>query len=278
MSQYFGYRYLSVVMWFVPFIIQVYLLLPPIAWIMSRIEPMIILIAAFLLSYVLIVLVCLHYPEKASEICSTWSPIFRLPEVVLGVYLGMALGGCATIAPLSRLGRGAGGEGVPQQNSEVILGQPLSRHIGFSAGMGLSPFNRLSIIFLPVYAIASFCLLESSSIYAIPNDILALPWGGLIVGIIITFSAVLLFAIFNRTTKLQSFRLLGTASFPFFLIHGVAIRFVYARFGSNILVWLVYYLFCWCAAIILAILDSQLRKHFFRVKERPIARHILTQY
>ena len=37
----------------------------------------------------------------------------------------MRLSGCPKIAPLSRRGRGAGGEGRPRRNSKVILGQPL---------------------------------------------------------------------------------------------------------------------------------------------------------
>ncbi len=89
LSQYFGYRYLSVVMWFVPFILQVYLLLPLIEWLLSRIQPVIVLIAAFLFSFALTIPVCVYFPDKAEEICVNWSPIFRLPEVVLGVFLGM---------------------------------------------------------------------------------------------------------------------------------------------------------------------------------------------
>ena len=38
LSQYFGYRYLSVVMWFVPFILQVYLLLPVVHWLLRERE------------------------------------------------------------------------------------------------------------------------------------------------------------------------------------------------------------------------------------------------
>ena len=89
LSQYFGYRYLSVVMWFVPFILQVYLLLPLIEWLLSRIQPVIVLIAAFLLSFALMIPVCVYFPIRPGRFAVNWSPIFRLPEVVLGVFLGM---------------------------------------------------------------------------------------------------------------------------------------------------------------------------------------------
>ena len=163
--------------------------------------------------------VCILFPEKASEICSSWSPVFRLPEVVLGVFLGMALSGRTT------MWKNAG--------------------------------------FLSVYAIASFCLLESSRLYAIPHAVLTLPLGGLVLGVLIAATAVLLFVALSWSTKIRSFRLLGNASFPLFLIHGVAIRFIYAKFGANVLAWLGYYLVCWCISIILTLVDRQLRKSPF---------------
>lgn len=214
-SHFFGYRFLSVVMWFVPFILQVYLLLPLVAGAMSRIHPLIVLILGFLLSYILIVPICISYPEKAGEICSTWSPIFRLPEVILGVFLGIALSGRSTMQMIAS--------------------------------------------FLAVYAIMSFCLFESSRIYAIPQSVLALPLGGMILGVLITIMAVILFASLSRSIHLCNFRLLGNASYPFFLIHGVAINFIYARYGANAFVWLAYFLLCWCGAVLLTILDRQLR-------------------
>ena len=91
-SQYFGYRYLSVVMWFVPFILQVYLLLPVVHWLLGRVKPVLAMLGSFLVSFGLAIMVCRWFPEKAEEICVNWSPIFRLPEVVLGVYLGMVFG------------------------------------------------------------------------------------------------------------------------------------------------------------------------------------------
>jgi peptidoglycan/LPS O-acetylase OafA/YrhL len=216
LSQYFGYRYLSVVMWFVPFILQVYLLLPLVERLLARIHPVIVLLAAFLLSCECTMPVCIYYPWKAIEICCSWSPIFRLPEVVFGVFLGMVL----------------------------------SQRVRLSS----------AILFPAVYAIAGYCLMQSAEIFPMPGPISALPWAGLMLGVLITVIAVLLFAFFSWSIQLRSYRLLGNASFPFFLIHGVAIRFVYAKFGANIIAWLVYFVLCWCVAIAIASMDRQMRR------------------
>jgi peptidoglycan/LPS O-acetylase OafA/YrhL len=218
LSQYFGFRYLSVVMWFVPFILQVYLLLPIVERLLSRIHPVVVLLVAFILSCEWTMPVCIYHPWNAVEICCSWSPIFRLPEVVLGVFLGMVL------SQRTRLAN--------------------------------------SVLFLAVYALASFCLMSSAEIFPMPGPISALPWAGLMLGILITAIAVLLFAVLSWSIKLQSFRLLGNAAFPFFLIHGVGIRFIYARFGTNVLVWLGYFLVCWCVSIVLVFFDSRLPRHF----------------
>jgi peptidoglycan/LPS O-acetylase OafA/YrhL len=219
LSQYFGYRYLSVVMWFVPFILQVYLLLPIIERLLARIPPVIVLIVAFLLSFELTMIVSVQYPWKALEICCSWSPIFRLPEVVLGVFLGMVF----------------------------------SKHARLPGG----------IVFLAVYIVASFCLMQSANYYPIPEIVAALPWAGLLLGVLITVIAVLMFVALSWSAHIRSFRLLGNASFPFFLIHGIAIRFIYAKFGTNVLAWIAYFLVCWCFSIILALLDRRLPRSFF---------------
>ncbi len=219
LSQYFGYRYLSVVMWFVPFILQVYLLLPLVEGVFLRIQPVLVLVAAFLISFALTMPVCAYFPDKAEEICVNWSPIFRLPEVVLGVYLGMVF----------------------------------------------SQRARLSncIVFLAVYTAASFCLLQSGKYLTIPGTVSALPWAGLMISLLIAAAAILLFVALSRSAGLRNFRLLGYAAFPFFLIHGVAIRFVYAKFGTNGLVWVIYFILCWCVSIILALIDRRLPRSFF---------------
>ena len=121
--------------------------------------------------------------------------------------------------------------------------------------------------FLSVYAIASICLLESSRLYAIPHAILTLPLGGLILGVLIVAMAVLMFVALSWSAHIKSFRLLGKASFPFYLIHGIANRFIYAKFGTNVLIWLGYFLVCWCAAIILALIDRRLPKHFLALRK-----------
>jgi peptidoglycan/LPS O-acetylase OafA/YrhL len=198
--------------------LQVYLLLPLIERLLARIPPVIVLIVAFLLSFELTMIVSVQYPWKAIEICCSWSPIFRLPEVVLGVFLGMLF----------------------SQRARLPSG----------------------IVFLAVYIVASFCLLQSANYYPIPEVVAALPCAGLILGVLITVIAVLMFVALSWSIHIRSFRLLGNASFPFFLIHGVAIRFIYAKFGANVFIWLGYFLVCWCASIILTLFDRLLPRHF----------------
>jgi peptidoglycan/LPS O-acetylase OafA/YrhL len=93
LSQYFGYRYLSTVMWFIPFIIQVYQLLPVLVALLNRVSAVTIIVAAFATSLSLITLVFWLWPAHAVEICRNWSPVFRLPEVCFGVVTGRALFG-----------------------------------------------------------------------------------------------------------------------------------------------------------------------------------------
>jgi peptidoglycan/LPS O-acetylase OafA/YrhL len=89
-SQYFGWRYMSTVMWFLPFIMQVYLLLPLIDWTARRVNPVALVLTAFGSSYLLAQTVSLlvQSDHQATLICKNWSPVFRLPEVCAGIILG----------------------------------------------------------------------------------------------------------------------------------------------------------------------------------------------
>jgi peptidoglycan/LPS O-acetylase OafA/YrhL len=62
----------------------------------------------------------------------------------------------------------------------------------------------------------------------------------------------------NEQSKIIS--LFGRASFPFFLLHGPAMTFVNARFGSNILAWILYFVFCWAAALIFMLTLEKARR------------------
>jgi peptidoglycan/LPS O-acetylase OafA/YrhL len=85
-NPYIGVEFFSAPMWFIPFIFQVYLLIPLFCRYLRW--P----IAGMLVSTILSVFSCwLAYrvaPHEAAEICRTWSPMFRLTPVFFGVALG----------------------------------------------------------------------------------------------------------------------------------------------------------------------------------------------
>jgi peptidoglycan/LPS O-acetylase OafA/YrhL len=77
-------------MWFIPFVLQVYLILPLLA---KRPVRLWAIPAAFLISggaCALVYVLQPATPEHAYAICRNWSPIFRLPEVIVGWLLGRA--------------------------------------------------------------------------------------------------------------------------------------------------------------------------------------------
>jgi peptidoglycan/LPS O-acetylase OafA/YrhL len=55
--------------------------------------------------------------------------------------------------------------------------------------------------------------------------------------------------------------LFGRAAFPFFLLHGIGVRFMSEKFGRNTLPWIFYFVLCWAAAIVLILaLERILRR------------------
>lgn len=89
-SQYVGKPWMTASMWFVPFVLQVYLILPIFRKIPIR---LLTLPFAFLVSgFACVAVYALHptLPEHAYGICRNWSPIFRLPEVMFGCVLARA--------------------------------------------------------------------------------------------------------------------------------------------------------------------------------------------
>jgi peptidoglycan/LPS O-acetylase OafA/YrhL len=89
-SMYFGLKFMSTVMWFMPFILQVYLLLPLLEWCLRRVHPAVLMLAAFGVSYLATKAVPLFLADwdAINLVCKNWSPIFRLPEVCVGIVAG----------------------------------------------------------------------------------------------------------------------------------------------------------------------------------------------
>jgi len=93
-SQYLGSHYMTTPMWFIPFIMQVYLLLPLVDWILRRANAVLVIIAATSISYLLVLWfsVLIHTnPGYVFQICKCGSPIFRLPDVCVGVIAGQIM-------------------------------------------------------------------------------------------------------------------------------------------------------------------------------------------
>lgn len=91
LSQYIGWRYLTAPMWFVPFIMQVYVLLPLLNWILRRVSPIVVVLSATVISWLLAFWVSVAVPLDQMHlcwICKMWSPLFRLPDVCVGLILG----------------------------------------------------------------------------------------------------------------------------------------------------------------------------------------------
>jgi peptidoglycan/LPS O-acetylase OafA/YrhL len=101
LSQYFGLPYESSVMWFLPFILQVYALLPLLDSLSEKWYPMPLFIIATLLSLLCSVVTFHAFPDLAWGVCRNWSPAFRLHEVLLGLFVGKALLGQLRLGTLT---------------------------------------------------------------------------------------------------------------------------------------------------------------------------------
>jgi peptidoglycan/LPS O-acetylase OafA/YrhL len=87
LNAYIGVDFFTAPMWFIPFIFQVYALIPLLARFLRW--PKAGLVGTTALSVLASLMAYRIAPREAAEICRTWSPIFRLPPGFLGVALGM---------------------------------------------------------------------------------------------------------------------------------------------------------------------------------------------
>jgi peptidoglycan/LPS O-acetylase OafA/YrhL len=100
-SQYVGKPWMTAPMWFIPFVLQVYLILPFLA--RHRISTATVLLA-FAVSGAACGLVYLLHRDAAGQnydICRNWSPLFRLPEVIIGWVVGQTKTLRAAVRPIA---------------------------------------------------------------------------------------------------------------------------------------------------------------------------------
>jgi peptidoglycan/LPS O-acetylase OafA/YrhL len=92
-SMFLGWKYMSAVMWFIPFIIQVYLLLPLLDWCGRRLQPVLFMLAALAISYLLATLAgcVIKDPRLLDSACKNWTPLTRLPEVCAGLIVARSV-------------------------------------------------------------------------------------------------------------------------------------------------------------------------------------------
>ncbi len=88
-NQYLGMNYFTNMMWFVPFILQLYLLVPVLCILAAR-APRLGIVACSLFSLLACLLIVSIAPAQGFEICKEWSPLFRLTPAFLGVAAGLA--------------------------------------------------------------------------------------------------------------------------------------------------------------------------------------------
>ena len=208
LSQYFGHRYLSEVFWFVPFVIQVYVLIAFGHRGIERLRGWWLLPAAFVL-YWLEILAAEIWTAHPHQIIRDWSPLLRPAEVLFSVQGGLWLTG--RLPDRAFAGR-------------LVLYTALA---GILAALGAWQGGAGELTYLYM-----------------------LPLHGLVVSLVI-LGAAWLCARLVASDAAGWWRRLGRATYPFYLIHGMAIAAIFHRFGASPGVWLGYLVVCVAAALTL---------------------------
>ena len=89
LNQYLGVDYFTTMMWFVPFVLQLYLLMPLLCRLAAR-APRLGLVACSVLSLLACLSVDWIAPGHLAGICKDWSPIFRLAPAFFGVAVALS--------------------------------------------------------------------------------------------------------------------------------------------------------------------------------------------
>ena len=162
-SQYIGWRYLTAPMWFVPFIMQVYLLLPLIDWVLQRANAVWVILAATVISWLLALWLSVSMHSDVDHLCWTckmWSPVFRLPDVCVGVILGRLMlvgtrGRRTGLAAILLFGLLSWLSGLPQSKLVFVI-----FHLPFSGFVTPGILYGLTFVCLPIFSLMGTKLLR----------------------------------------------------------------------------------------------------------------------
>ena len=122
----------------------------------------------------------------------------------------------------------------------IVIGQSVLQRRDLRSGL-----FALSIFVVLSFVLAAFVAPHFEHAYYT----LSLPWRGVVVTLLITGISTAAAPAITGTQALKVVRLLGAASFPFFLLHGVAILFVHHKVGAAFAPWALYFAFCWGEAV-----------------------------
>ncbi|HEY8902203.1 MAG TPA: acyltransferase [Chthoniobacterales bacterium] len=226
-NQYVGMRYFTEPMWFVPFILQLYLLMPALYFLAIRLSGLGIAVCS-LASLGACIAVHFIDPVHAGMICKDWSPVFRLAPAFLGIATGV----------------------YPSAGVFVFL---LLAWLACSgARFALLPwFPGLEAVFVrSFYSAIAFVLLLTPA--AVASRII------------------------EHCGKFarDMVTLMGKATLPFFLSHGMLIHFLWAHFGRAYGIWIAYFVCCWIWSILFTIAYIRALKvlrHCFHVDRQSIS-------
>lgn len=226
-NQYVGMRYFTEPMWFVPFILQLYLLMPALYFLAARLSGLGIAVCSLASLAACIAVHCID-PVHTGMICKNWSPVFRLAPAFLGIASGM-------------------------YPSAGLLAFLLLAWLACSgARFAVLPWfpGLEAVFFRSFYSAIAFVLLLGP--------------------------ALVTSRVIERCGRLtrNMVELMGKATLPFFLSHGMMIHFLWTRFGKAPAIWVAYFVACWIWSILFTIAYIRVLKVLrqrFQLDRRPIS-------
>jgi peptidoglycan/LPS O-acetylase OafA/YrhL len=207
LSQYVGQPYLSEVFWFIPFIIQVYVVIGLFRDHLLKLNWKLFFLVGTCISGFAIWILSGVMGDALFEM-RKWSPILRLPEVGFGFMTAAVV-------------------------AQVLSPKAYWRNVA------------VYVSFIALLACGSFIAPHAAYLFCYPLI-------GLGVSIFVAVACYcLLFVTKKLAVSARALRFIGRTTFPFFLIHGVGMRFVSHKYSANPVAWFGYLFFCMAAALCL---------------------------